>query len=144
MSESDDKPFSVSDRRHFTPEGRPREEESEAEKKPGVEREPAAPQGEEPLPGERPRRPAGPVDFSAFLLSLGAQAGLLLSGGGEPAPSREEAAAALDGARQIIDILEMLRDKTEGRRTDEETRVLESLLFQLRMLYVEKSRGPRP
>ncbi|HXY38671.1 MAG TPA: DUF1844 domain-containing protein [Vicinamibacteria bacterium] len=152
MSESDDRPFSVSDRRHFTPEGRPREEQAgtpgdgtEAPVEAGpASAEPAAEDTAAPQPsGERPR-PAGPVDFSAFLLSLGAQAGLLLSGGGEAGGEELDTDAALDGARQIIDILEMLQDKTLGRRTEGETRVLEDLLFQLRMAYVERTRGRRP
>lgn len=139
MSESDERSFSVSDRRHFTPEGRPREEQAEAPA-PGS----AAPAGQGPAERPQPRRPVGPVDFSAFLLSLGAQAGLLLSGGGEAGAEGRDEEAALDGARQIIDILDMLRDKTQGRRTEQETRVLEDLLFQLRMAWVERSRGEKP
>ena len=48
---------------------------------------------------------------------------------------------ALDGARSIISILEMLRDKTDGRRTKQEDEVIEGLLFELRMAYVETSRA---
>jgi hypothetical protein len=85
-----------------------------------------------------PRRPqAGePVDFGQFLLSLGAQAGLLLS----REAGAEEREGALEGARSIISILEMLKDKTEGRRTDEEERVLDGLLYELRMAYVAAAR----
>ncbi len=150
MSESDEKPFSVSDRRHFTPEGRPREEPGETPATgPEATAEPEA-AGKEPRAAEaaagppseeRPRRPAGPIDFGAFVLSLGAQAGLLLSGAGEAGAEGLDEDAALDGARQIIDILEMLQDKTQGRRTEQETRVLEDLLFQLRMAYVERQRS---
>ena len=152
MSESDEKPFSVSDRRHFTPEGRPREDEGETGTA-ASEPQAAAPQPEAttqaaagPPSAERsqPHPPRGPVDFSAFLLSLGAQAGLLLSGGGEKGAEGLDEGAALDGARQIIDILDMLQDKTQGRRTEQETRVLEDLLFQLRMAWVERSRGRKP
>jgi hypothetical protein len=64
---------------------------------------------------------------------------MLLSGQGLPedADPRE----AVDGARSIISILEMLRDKTDGRRTKQEDEVIEGLLFELRMAYVEKSRA---
>ena len=92
------KSFTVKDRRHFTPDGRTRESD-----------EPEAPKARPPRSGPRPpRRPfrvrgrrsvsggaAGPVDFGQFLLSLGAQAGMLLAGpveGLEPArPSRRPA-----------------------------------------------------
>ena len=62
---------------------------------------------------------------------------------GKPQPETDFDApprAVLDGARSLISILEMLRDKTEGRRTAEEEKVLEGLLFELRMAYVEKTR----
>jgi hypothetical protein len=126
-----EKSFTVNDRRHFTPEGRAREEAETAA--PGAVGSDAAasamPAGPSPAPG-----PAQPVDFSQFLLSLGAQASLLLAA--EPGSEGE----SLEGARQIISILEMLLDKTEGRRTDDETRVLEGLLFQLRLAYVERAK----
>jgi hypothetical protein len=156
MSDSDEKPFSVTDRRHFTADGRPREEDEEKTAPAATPANAAAPDSEgpvaesatpEPPPGEEAdRRPqtraaGGPVEFREFLLSLGAQAGLLLSGGGEG--GGEDEAAALEGARQIIGILEMLHDKTEGRRTGEETRVLEDMLFQLRMAFVERSRATK-
>ncbi len=128
MSETE-RPFTVSDRRHFTPEGQARDEE-------GGKAEPPAPHA----PG--PAGPAGPVDFAQFLLSLGAQAAALLSGAGTDKP--EERASALDGARSVIAILEMLRDKTEGRRTSDEDRLLEGLLFELRMAFVERTRAGQP
>ena len=87
----------------------------------------------------RPDPPGRPADFAQFLLTLGAQAGMLLSG--EGLPEGADPASALDGARSVIAILEMLKAKTEGRRTDDEERLLEELLFQLRMAYVEKTRA---
>lgn len=152
MSEKD-KPFTVNDRRHFTPDGRAREEQPDvpeagqasAEAPPpahGRSGEPPPPTGEPPhgQAGERPpRRPGStgalaPVDFASFVLSLGAQAGMML--GAEP--GADGAAEALEGARQLISILEMLQGKTEGRRSEEESRILEDLLFQLRLAYVER------
>ena len=50
----------------------------------------------------------------------------------------------LAGARQIVAILEMLKDKTEGRRTADEDALLAELLFQLRMAYVERARTVEP
>jgi hypothetical protein len=48
---------------------------------------------------------------------------------------------ALEGVQSIIAILEMLKDKTEGRRSSAEDALLDDLLFQLRMAFVEAARG---
>lgn len=128
MSE-DRKPFAVKDRRHFTVEGEARSADSAAEKP-----SPTAPEAipREPQP---PRANAPALDFTGLLLSLGAQASLLLTGdpasGGPP---------ALADARAIISLLEVLEQKTEGRRTADEEEVLNGLLYELRMAYVTASR----
>ena len=44
----------------------------------------------------------------------------------------------------MISLLEVLREKTEGRRTAEEDEVLEGLLYELRMQYVALSRRGGP
>jgi hypothetical protein len=149
MSESDEKPFTVNDRRHFTPEGTAREQPETTAAPAAKEPAPPSPGPSDPeaAPGtgaEPPRRaaPAGPVDFSHFLLSLGAQAGALLSGAAaEEGLSGED---ALAHAQSIIAILEMLEDKTRERRTPEEDRLLEDLLFELRMAFVQKRRAGAP
>ncbi len=129
MSQTE-KPFTVSDRRHFTPDGRPRDDAEEVATAPTT---PAA-RGAGPL-----RSSGAPADFSQFLLTLAAQAGMLLSGEGLPegAPPGD----ALEGARSVIAILDMLKEKTEGRRTSAEEALLDQILFQLRMAYVEKTRA---
>ena len=129
MSESD-KSFTVSDRRHFTPDGRPRED--------GDGEEAAAPQATfDPRAEARRTVPGPPVDFSHFLLGLAAQAGALLGGGEDP--GNATAQESLEAARSIISIFEMLKDKTEGRRTPDEEALLADLLFELRMTYVGKT-----
>ena len=134
MSDSE-KPFTVSDRRHFTPDGQPRSEPA----RPGEVR--AEKRGGDPLPS-RPEKRAAAVaekaDFSAFVMSLAGQAAALLSGEGVPegAPASE----ALEGSRSLIAILEMLEDKTEGRRTAAEDELLAGVLFELRMEHVAKAK----
>jgi hypothetical protein len=154
MSESEEKPFTVNDRRKFTPEGQAREQNDAAAPQPERAAPPAAPAAGASGPvdeasaaraageGRRGLPPAGPVDFSQFLLSLGAQAGALLSGAG--AEEGIDPQDALAHAQSIISILEMLEDKTRGRRTPDEDRLLEELLFQLRMAYVQKRRAGAP
>jgi len=133
------KSFTVKDRRHFTPAGRTREsEEPGAEAPTPAAAAPAVteaePKGTQPAAAKGGG--SGPVEFSRFLLSLGAQAGMLLAGPVEGL----EPAEALEEARSVIGVLEMLRDKTEGRRTAQETEVLDGLLYELRMAYVAKAR----
>ena len=55
-------------------------------------------------------------------------------------PLTEKVEPNLPQAKHVIDVLEMLREKTEGNRTDEETKLLMTLLYDLRMQYVAKSR----
>ena len=131
MSQTE-KSFTVSDRRHFTPDGRPRDD---AEERPGPEA-PTPPATPGPSP---PHSPGTPADFSQFLLTLAAQAGMLLSGEGLPEGALP--GDALEGARSVISILDMLKEKTEGRRTSAEEALLDQLLFQLRMAYVERTRA---
>ena len=138
------KPFTVSDRRHFTPEGQARVVEEGAPEPPRTvaAEAPRKPVAEAPLPRREasldPDEEPGPypVDFTGLLISLGTQAAMLLAGGdpaqGGPAPDPA-------GARAFITLLEVLQEKTEGRRTPEENQVLESLLFQLRMEYVSRT-----
>ena len=151
MSQSDEseKPFTVSDRRHFTPEGRPREEtdDSASAETPGAhapaEASRAKARGEKPETGAPSdagncRAAAAPADFSGFVMGLAAQAGTLLSGHG--LPEGVDAGEALEGARSVVAILEMLKAKTAGNLSEPEARLLDEVLFQLRMAYVEKTR----
>jgi hypothetical protein len=124
MSE-EKKGFTVNDRRLFTPDGQPRQTAQEPPPAPRAAEQAAPRPG--PVQGARPRQGDAPVDFSGFLLSLAAQAAQLLEGGD------------LRAARSLVGILEMLQDKTEGRRTPEESDVLEGLLYELRMGYVARS-----
>jgi hypothetical protein len=86
----------------------------------------------------------GPVDFGTFVLSLGSSA--LVHLGEIQHPETAEAKENLSLARQTIDLLAMLEEKTQGNLTPEETRFLRDLLADLRLKFVEKSRagGARP
>jgi hypothetical protein len=84
--------------------------------------------------GELPR-----VDFSTFVLSLGT-AGLYQLGVVADPISGERAEPDPLVAQQTIDTLEMLRDKTRGNLDDEERKLIDSLLYELRMRFVERGR----
>jgi len=79
------------------------------------------------------------IVYGLLLLSLGAQATLLLGMAGEE--EDDEGPPDLPGAQAIIALLETLRDKTEGRRTEDEDRILQAILYELRMAYVSRARA---
>jgi len=76
------------------------------------------------------------IDFSTFALSLGTSALYHMGIVGE-AEGGERPAKNLVLARQTIDTLEMLAEKTRGNLGEQETKLMESLLYELRMRYVE-------
>jgi len=72
--------------------------------------------------------------FETLATSALAQMGLL----GDPnRPVPED----LRGARQAIDLLRVLKDKTAGNLTPEEQRAIDDLLYTLQMNYVQKTQG---
>jgi len=156
------KPFTVTDRRHFTAEGQSREDgpaqhpeptEPEATEAKPTEAKPAEAKSAEAKPAEakpaeaeaKAEGAAGAagsqpeVTLAGFLAGLAAQAGMLMGMGAPPDSDGEAPSPDLDSARHVIGILEMLKDKTEGKRTPEEDRVFEAILYELRMAYVHKS-----
>jgi hypothetical protein len=76
------------------------------------------------------------IDFSTFVISLGTSA--LYHMGIVNDPEQGEAQQKnLALARQTIDTLEMLAEKTRGNLGKQEAKLMESLLFELRMRFVE-------
>lgn len=86
-----------------------------------------------------------PVSFSSFIISLASSAMVHL--GEVPDPVEQEPRPNLALARQTIDVLGLLQKKTEGNLDEEEEELLESLLYDLRLKFVEKrkeSEGKEP
>lgn len=76
------------------------------------------------------------IDFSTFVISLGTSA--LYHMGIVNDPEQGEAPEKnLALARQTIDTLEMLAEKTRGNLGEQEAKLMESLLYELRMRFVE-------
>ena len=84
--------------------------------------------------GEQPCMPA--PSFSTFVLSLASSA--LVQLGEVPDPSTGETREDIALAKHSIDLLSMLQDKIKNGLDAEETRLLEGLLYELRMKYVMK------
>jgi len=76
------------------------------------------------------------ANFGFFATTLGLQASISL--GDIPNPSTNKKEENLDQAKYIIDTLEMLKDKTKNNLSKEESELLESILYDLRLRYVSK------
>ena len=79
------------------------------------------------------------LDFATFILSLSHSA--LMHLGEAPHPDDNEAHVSLSLAKQTIDLLGLLEEKTKGNLSGEEERLIGQILFDLRMRFVEKSGG---
>jgi len=122
--------FQVRDRRRFSDTGEARDVSEEAAVPPPPEPAAAAPAAE---PADEP------VTFSTFVLGLSTQA--LLHLGEIPNPVTQALERDLGAAKQVIDILGILREKTRRNLEAGEESLLDSVLYDLRMRYVELARG---
>lgn len=75
------------------------------------------------------------ITFSTFILSLNTAA--LVHLGELPDPLTKEKKVDLVLAKQVIDTLEMLREKTKGNLTPEEDELFKSILFDLKLRFVK-------
>ena len=78
--------------------------------------------------------PALPVTFSSFVISLGSSSLILM--GEQLDPQQTPMPVNLPQAKEIIDLLSVLEDKTKGNLTSDEQTVLRDMLYALRMKYV--------
>jgi hypothetical protein len=76
-----------------------------------------------------------PPSFSLLAATLGSQA--MVAMGHIPDPLSGKSESRLDLAKHAIEMLAMLEQKTKGNLTPDEAAMLESILHQLRMAYVE-------
>jgi hypothetical protein len=140
MADSNGKPgsFTVTDRRAFDADGERKSETQAAASPEGGQPEPklanAAP------PKAEASRALPPADFATLVLSLGSSVLMYM---GE-APEGKNAPRNLPMAKHAIDLLTVLEEKTKGNLSSEEEHILGSLLFDLRLRYVEalKATGP--
>jgi hypothetical protein len=77
------------------------------------------------------------VDFSTFVLSLSHSA--LMHLGEAPHPDTGKLEKSLPLARQTIDLIALLEDKTKGNLSGEEERLVGQILYDLRIRYVEQA-----
>jgi len=80
------------------------------------------------------------IDFATFILSLSHSA--LMHLGDAPHPESERVERNLPLARQTIDLLSLLEEKTKGNLTGDEERMLHQVLYDLRMRFIDLSKKP--
>lgn len=78
-------------------------------------------------------------DFSFFITTLALQATIAL--GSAPNPATNKTEEDLTQAKFLIDTLGMLKEKTKSNLSDDETKLLENILYELRMQYINKPKG---
>jgi hypothetical protein len=142
MDESDRaEGFKVTDRRRFATEETTKEEAREQAPKTTDKEAAQAELKDEAATGPGQEAPheeeLRPVTFTHLVVSLANTAifQLGLVGGAEGEVKRD-----LPGARQTIDLIAMLQEKTRGNLTDQEERIVKDTLFQLRMAFVEAAK----
>lgn len=83
--------------------------------------------------------PNVPIDFSTFILSLSSSAAYHLGLAPHPEGENGESGQNLPMAKQTIDILSILQEKTKGNLTGAEERLMGEVLYNLRMAFVRAS-----
>jgi len=150
MEEEKKSSFKVEDRRRFSSEGELKPEFQRDEPAPAAVA--ATPPPSSPAPGASAQAnftevkgAAGPapetgdsdMTFAAFMVGISTQALVHLGEIADPQGGPPE--VNLGAAQQLIDIVGMLRDKTRGNLDKDEAALLDSILFELRMKFVERS-----
>lgn len=85
---------------------------------------------------ERPKEFLPPLDFSSLVLPFFTQALIKLGQAEDPITKKNE--EDLDYAKRLIDLLDLLKERTEGNLKPEEEKFLSASLHQLKMAYMEK------
>lgn len=137
--EKKDKGFVIKDRRLFDESGAARvEEEIKPEDKKRAEKPEEEPRTS-PAEMDTPETEASPlpeINFASFIFSLSTTA--MYHFGDFPDPVTKESQRNLPAAKQTIDILSILKTKTEGNLDEQEKQMLDGILYELRMRFIKE------
>ena len=125
------KGFTVQDRRRFSPDTGEAREEAAEQTDTHVKTSEDRPQATDAPTGEA----LPEINFSTFVIGLSTQALMHLGEISNPMSGQVE--IDVPTAKQMIDILGLLKEKTRGNLNASEDRLMEDILFDLRMKYVE-------
>lgn len=142
--------FRVVDRRLFTSEGELRPEAVEEHTREQAKAQPSPPARDAKPDKSNKTSPAAPAapetplpkadrNFQMLIDLLARNAAALL--GGIPDPATGQAYLDIEGAREMIDMLDTLREKTRGNLAPEEDRLLSEVLGSLKLSYMEVSKA---
>jgi hypothetical protein len=131
--EKEEKGFVIKDKRLFTADGEVNREPEAVHEKTKTDDS-----AEQKKTDDRKGRavPLPEVDFASFVLTLSSSALFHFGEFADPVSGKRE--RNLDMAKQTIDILGVLRDKTRGNLSKDEEHLMDSLLHDLRIKYVEE------
>jgi hypothetical protein len=138
MSE-EKKEFTVKDRRFFSEEKTESEVSQDAPPTKDAEDPPSEKAGKDEIKGKRSAEEEvklPEINFPTFIISLNASALFHLGVIADPATGEKEKNLGL--AKQVIDTLSMLADKTKGNLTSDEESMLKNILYDLRIIYVKE------
>jgi hypothetical protein len=132
-----EKGFAVRDKRIFA-EGKAegvKEGKKEKESKRPPRETQKSEQHEEQKPEDQGETPLPEINFANFIFSLSTSA--LIQLGEIPDPVTNKSSKNLPMAKQTIDILGILQEKTKGNLTDDEGALIQNILYDLRMRFVK-------
>ena len=82
------------------------------------------------------------ISFAGFVLSVATTAAVHFGDIADPSTG-EQLETNLVAAGQMIEIIALLQDKTKGNLSDPEARLMDDLLYELRMRFVQAQQGER-
>jgi hypothetical protein len=133
MEDNKDKGFTVKDKRTFTKDGEVKETADDAKDTTSVKNDTGKSEEKET---KKTPPPLPEISFSSFILSLSSSA--LFHFGEIPDPVTNKKQRNLSMAKQTIDILGILKEKTVGNLKKEEESLLDNLLYDLRIRYIDE------
>jgi hypothetical protein len=127
--------FRVTDKRSFQEDGEGRTPDVQEKEDGKTQDQHSSEKKSETSDQEKPPQP--PIDFPSYILSYYTQGLVLL--GEVPNPYSGKKEEDVDAAKHTIDILTMLKEKTKGNLSPDEDKLLENVLYELRMKFMAKS-----
>jgi hypothetical protein len=82
------------------------------------------------------------ISFAGFVISLATTAAVHFGDIADP-HTGERQELDLVAAHQMIDLISLLQDKTKGNLTTDEAKLVDDLLYELRMRFVQAQQGER-
>jgi hypothetical protein len=91
---------------------------------------------------ETPETPESGITFTGFILSLATTAAVPFGDISDPSTG-EPAEPNLQAAAQMIELISLLQEKTRGNLIEPEERLVDDLLYELRLRYVQAQQGEK-